>query len=349
MTVDAEPDPIAESALSLVDSVPPVPATVRRTRRTRRPSGAPPPLPRKIGRSGRGWMVFLVLLVLWLAFSLESPRTRHATDQVDAFILRGLAGLRTGWITTTARGIDRMATGWTIFYVTLALLIATAFFRRWRHLFTFLGSVVVLVFIGSALIDAFQRPRPYDVTTIGRWQGFALPSATAAIVSFTAVGVVYMMVVPGRPRETAKLVAAAAVALVVFSRMYLGVDHPSDVLAGVALGVAIPLNGFRFFTPNEVFPVTYRRGKTAHLDIGGRRGEALRKAAADQLGLTVVDVRPIGLAGSGGSTPLRLRVAGDPDTYLFGKLYAMNHVRADRWYKLGRTILYGRLEDETPF
>ena len=40
---------------------------------------------------------------------------------------------------------------------------------------------------------------------------------------------------------------------------------------------------------------------------------------------------------------------GDPDTYLFGKLYAMNHVRADRWYKLGRTILYGRLEDEAPF
>jgi hypothetical protein len=27
----------------------------------------------------------------------------------------------------------------------------------------------------------------------------------------------------------------------------------------------------------------------------------------------------------------------------------MNHVRADRWYKLGRTILYGRLEDEAPF
>ena len=65
--------------------------------------------------------------------------------------------------------------------------------------------------------------------------------------------------------------------------------------------------------------------------------------------MIVVDIKPVGLAGSGGSTPLRLRVAGDPDTYLFGKLYAMNHVRADRWYKLGRTILYGRLEDETPF
>ena len=76
---------------------------------------------------------------------------------------------------------------------------------------------------------------------------------------------------------------------------------------------------------------------------------ALRRAVEDQLGVKVVDVKPVGLAGSGGSTPLRIRLAGDPDTYVFGKLYAMNHVRADRWYKLGRTILYGRLEDEAPF
>ena len=52
-------------------------------------------------------------------------------------------------------------------------------------------------------------------------------------------------------------------------------------------------------------------------------------------------MKPVGLAGSGGSTPLRLTVEGDPNTYLFGKLYAMNHVRADRWYKLGRTLLTG--------
>ena len=60
-------------------------------------------------------------------------------------------------------------------------------------------------------------------------------------------------------------------------------------------------------------------------------------------------MQPFGLQGSGGSTPLRLLVAGDPDRHLFGKLYAKTHLRADRWYKLGRTILYGRLEDEAPF
>ena len=34
---------------------------------------------------------------------------------------------------------------------------------------------------------------------------------------------------------------------------------------------------------------------------------------------------------------------------MFGKLYALNHVRSDRWYKLGRFVLYGGLEDEAPF
>jgi tRNA A-37 threonylcarbamoyl transferase component Bud32 len=34
---------------------------------------------------------------------------------------------------------------------------------------------------------------------------------------------------------------------------------------------------------------------------------------------------------------------------VFGKLYARSHLRADRSYKLGRALLYGRLEDEKPF
>jgi serine/threonine protein kinase len=46
---------------------------------------------------------------------------------------------------------------------------------------------------------------------------------------------------------------------------------------------------------------------------------------------------------------MRLTVPGDPPLRLFAKLYARNHVRSDRWYKLGREILYGRLEDESSF
>ena len=71
----------------------------------------------------------------------------------------------------------------------------------------------------------------------------------------------------------------------------------------------------------------------------------------DQLGFTVHDIKPVGLEGSGGSTPLKLQVTDEDgrERTIFAKLYAKSHVRADRWYKLGRTMLYGRLEDETPF
>ena len=81
----------------------------------------------------------------------------------------------------------------------------------------------------------------------------------------------------------------------------------------------------------------------------GRRGEAIRTAMRDQLGLTVLEIKPVGLESSASSTPLRLRVEGGPDEYLFAKLYTKGHVRADRWYKLWRIILYGSLEDEHPF
>jgi tRNA A-37 threonylcarbamoyl transferase component Bud32 len=162
------------------------------------------------------------------------------------------------------------------------------------------------------------------------------------------VGIAYCLVVPGRPRTYAKVAIAVVIVVFALARMYLAVDHPGDVLLGVALGVAIPVTAFRFFTPNEVFPVAYRRGRTAHVDVSGRRGEAIRRAVQDQLGLTVVEVKPVGLESSAGSTPLRLQVEGDPE-YLFAKLYTKGHVRADRWYKLWRTILYGSLEDESPF
>ncbi len=68
---------------------------------------------------------------------------------------------------------------------------------------------------------------------------------------------------------------------------------------------------------------------------------------ADQVGLEVTEVEPFGLEGSGGSSPLRMTLADG--SRVFGKIYATSHVRADRWYRVGRTILYGKLEDETPF
>jgi tRNA A-37 threonylcarbamoyl transferase component Bud32 len=99
-----------------------------------------------------------------------------------------------------------------------------------------------------------------------------------------------------------------------------------------------------------VFPVVYRKreGPSAHLDLGGERERAITAAVEEQIGFTVTKVEPFGLEGSGGSSPARLTVA-EPPGQLFAKVYTSQHLRADRWYRVGRTMLYGRLEDEVPF
>src|SRR5438105_2342496 len=177
-----------------------------------------------------------------------------------------------------------------------------------------------------------------------------MPSPPVGICGALLVGILYTMLPPGRWRNRSKWVVLFVLTVFVLAREYLAVDHPSDALFAVVLGVGVPVVLFRFFTPNEVSPVSYRRrGKTAHLDGTGRRADAVRRAVYDQLGLTVLEIEPFGEEGSGGSTPLRLKVQGEPDTYVFAKLYAKSHVRAGRWYKIWRAILYGRLEDETPF
>ncbi|MGH2813655.1 MAG: phosphatase PAP2 family protein, partial [Actinomycetota bacterium] len=199
------------------------------------------------------------------------------------------------------------------------------------------------------LSTVLKRPRPLGIVIDGSWNGYALPSVPLAILAANLVSVLYVLVPEGRWRQVGKWAATAIVALAALGRVALGLDTPTDALLGAVIGVTVPLLAYRWFTPNEVFPISYRRGRSAHLDIGGARGEAIRRAVSDQLGLNVEEVKPFGLAGSAGSTPLRITVKGDPPSYLFGKLYARGHLRADRWYKLGRELLYGRLEDEKPF
>jgi hypothetical protein len=196
------------------------------------------------------------------------------------------------------------------------------------------------------------RPRPF-VDIIGPWQGYSHPSAPVAGLSVT-FGVMGMSLFPkGRGRNWFLTVAQVAVLLLIVARMYLGVDHPSDAFVAALFGFAVAVLVFKLFVPESVFPVVNKRGVTAHLDVGGVRGTAIRRAVQEQLGLEVIDLEPFGLAGSGGSTPLRLTVVGtdpaNPEVHLFAKLYSQTHLRSDRWYKVGRTILYGSLEDEVRF
>ena len=320
-------------------------------RHRRRPTGTPPPLPRSIGITGKIWVVVMFVMVvvgaLWLRLA------PYVIDHVDGVVLRLAAEQRSSWLNAFARWINTSTSRWGLALAGLGTVVLLIVFRRFRHLIIMLVSLALVELAVQILTAIIDRPRPWGVTQIAGWQGSAAPSLPVAALTAVLVSAIYALVPPGRLRWHAKIVVAILVSGLAAARVLLGVDSPSDVLLGAVIGVAIPVFLFRTFAPNELYPVSYgKQGKSAHLDVTGARGEAIRSAVHDQLGLRILEMEPVGLEGSGGSTPLRMRVVDEErgtEREIFAKLYAKSHVRADRWYKLGRRMLYGSLEDETPF
>ncbi len=319
--------------------------------RQRRPSGAPPPLPRHIERSGLTWLAAAIMATGAALAVFGGGLSRWAVDVtvIEDAITRRVAGAPVPGFTAVARVIAEAGAAPATVIAGYVLLLALIVLRRFRHLLVLVVSYEVLTVLTTVFLLIVHRPLPFGVPVQFRWAGFAMPSAEIEKVCAVLTGALYTLVPAGRWRRRGGWAAVAIVAVIGLSRMRLGVDAPTDVLLGAILGVTVPLLGMRLFAPEESFPVVYGGAHGAHLDLGGARGEAIKRALKDQMNIEVASIEPFGLAGFGGSGPMRLRRADQPGGYLFGKLYARSHVRADRWYKLGRQLRYGRLEDEQSF
>ena len=135
---------VPTSAAATVQAGPVVragPPTARHAGRRRRPSGAPPPLPRSLGSTGKGWLALIVAVLVVLVLARWSPSVRRLIEQVDTAILRAIAEIRVSWLTDLFRAVDRIGLGWSFTVLALALIVALLVLRRWRHLFTYLGGV----------------------------------------------------------------------------------------------------------------------------------------------------------------------------------------------------------------
>jgi tRNA A-37 threonylcarbamoyl transferase component Bud32 len=345
-------DPGSASRPRVPDRDGPSPRTagVARRRSRRRPAGEAPPLPRRIGKTGWWWLGFGTLGIIgWVTAVTIAGGALLPVDQavLELFALGRTPHLTRVMVTVAELGQALvLVLGW-------AAVLVMVVFRRFRRLLVFLGTFwlvqALAAYLASGILDQASPLRPAGIAMLGPAGQTAYPLAPLAMLTARLVGVLYALVPQGRARQGGKAVAAVIIAVVALARMYLAIDTPTGVLVAVVIGVTIPLVAFRLLCPDEVFPVTYRRGRAAHLDIEGRRSEAIRRALHDQLGVIVEDIQPFGLEGSAGSTPLRIKVEGEEDAWLFAKLYASSHLRADRSYKLGRALLYGRLEDEKPF
>lgn len=319
-------------------------------RRRRRPSGERPPLPREFPRAdvialGTG----IGVLVAWIVIGVAFPDAGWATA-ADRWLLDRLIALRSDGLVDVARALAWIATPAAVQIWTLVTVVGLLAFRRIRHLVVLTASLAVTMIVALTLALTLEDPRPFDVTILGAWLGYAAPAVSFAYLGAVLLGALYGLAPMGVVRHRARLAVYGLLALVGLAELVLGTQLPFQIVMGVAIPSIVVVTAFRVWAPDGSFPVVYRRrGTSAHLDLGGPRGAAIRTAVEEQLGFVVTDLKPFGLAGSGGSSPMLLTLEGDDPHRVFAKLLSTQHLRADRQYKLGRTLLYGRLEDEVPF
>ncbi len=311
----------------------------------RRPSGEPPPLPRPVSAATRTSGALLVLVVV-IAATLGTQTGRRLLTRADLTVLRGFEELRWEPLTDVATVLVDLGSSTTFRVLAWTVLLVLLVVRRFQHLFATLMLLLLVPLVAAVLREVLGRMRPAEVEILATWDGYAHPSRPVGQIALVLTIATVVLAPHGTWRRGAAAATTLVLVVLVLARLYTAVDHPSDAVASLALGVAAPVLALHMLTPEEAFPVTYRRGVRAHLDVGGRRGDAIRHAFATQLDVDVIDVEPFALRGSAGSTPLRVTT---PEGALFAKLYAAVHVRSDRWYKLARTVRYGRLEDERPF
>jgi undecaprenyl-diphosphatase len=206
---------------------------------------------RFIDRHVRGYYTAVVLSIL-LAFLvgiaavvlfvfLGDVVAAGATREIDEAVLRWAAERRTPALNGAM--LEITALGSTL---VLAIIAGTAAVFLWltRHRFSvyILGFAFLAAGVLNVVLKAlYGRPRPDMVPTVVTSQSPAFPSGHA-LSAFAIYGTLAYLVARLEPsprlRAATWIIAALIILAVGASRVYLGVHHPSDVLAGFVIALA---------------------------------------------------------------------------------------------------------------
>ncbi|MDA2891431.1 phosphatase PAP2 family protein [Mycolicibacterium sp. BiH015] len=212
---------------------------------------------------GSAVVAFGIYLLLWVGY----VQGWAWLAQMDAWALDPLYRFgsgRPGWV--TAWDVFCTVLGPGAFRIATVVVIFVAFARRRVRLGIFLIVSVELSGLVTETAKHFaDRPRP-ATAMVDAW-GTSFPSghALGVMASVAALLAVCLPAVDAAKRGWLLALGAVVVLTVGIGRVVLNVHHPSDVLAGWALGYAYFVVCLLLVPPRS--PVTQQDEKPAALDI----------------------------------------------------------------------------------
>jgi undecaprenyl-diphosphatase len=206
---------------------------------------------------------------MFLLALLAGAAITGMTRSVDESTLRWLEARRTPLMDEAMLQVTTLGDG----IVLVVLVGVTALFlwltqHRWSVYILVLG-VLGGQFVGLALKAVFGRPRPDVIEAITNVSTTSFPSghAMSATLAYGAVAWLVSRLEPTPAlRRATWSIAVFMIIAIGFSRLYLGVHYPSDVLGGFAAGVAwlafvgASLEAVRYFAPRRPRTAGEERG-----------------------------------------------------------------------------------------
>ena len=183
-------------------------------------------------------MLAIVCLVLF--FGLTTAVLAGVADTWDRTLMLALAARREPWLTWWMKLLSVAGSG--LIEIPLALLLILGLVLRKRKAEAWWYAAAALsgwALSGLAKL-AVHRPRPHVIPRLMHGAGwFSYPSGHSMLapIIFGLGIIVWAAPWPSPALRRAALVVAALFALGIgFSRVYLGVHYPSDVVGGLLLG-----------------------------------------------------------------------------------------------------------------
>ena len=201
-------------------------------------------------------LVFIVAAAgaLWGFFNIASEVVEGDTLSLDKTILLALRNPADPSDPIGSRSLQEAMRDVTalggVTVVTLATVVGVLAFlfhgKRWHA--AILAATVIGADVVSELLKSFYgRPRPELVPHGSYVYSSSFPSghSTLSAAMYLTLAMLISSLEPNRATKSMVFVVAAALVLGIgFSRVYLGVHWPSDVLAGWCLGGAFALAGW---------------------------------------------------------------------------------------------------------
>jgi undecaprenyl-diphosphatase len=190
-------------------------------------------------------LVALGLLVFLLVAGLVSEGDTHDVDARIMLALRDARDPRNAvgpsWVEDGMRDLTALG-GNAVLTLGSVAVVGFLLIRRQHHA----AVLVVVAALGGVLLmnllkDHFERPRPSVVPHLVRVASPSFPSGhalTSAVIYLTLASLLARLIRERRVKVYVVAVALALTAVVGFTRVYLGVHYPSDVVAGWAVGLA---------------------------------------------------------------------------------------------------------------